>query len=201
VLTRALGFDADLAQPAAQRALWSHAQALLPQHGIEAYTQGLMDLGATCCTARQPRCEACPLQALCVALREGAPQRYPVKTRKLKRGRRQNALLWLTDGARLWLTRRPAEGVWAALWSLPEFDSLEHLRRLTTGWPGHGEALPAVDHALTHFDWHLQPWRHHLPGAAQLSAIESALPAGRWVTPQQAADMGLPAPVRKLLAA
>jgi A/G-specific adenine glycosylase len=52
---------------------------------VEAYTQGLMDLGATVCTPRQPSCLLCPWQDLCVARREGRPEAYPVKTRKLKR--------------------------------------------------------------------------------------------------------------------
>ena len=68
-----------------------------------------MDLGATrlhC--ARQPRCEACPLAADCVARAQGRPEAYPVKTRRLRRGRRSHALLWLQQGERLWLAQRPA---------------------------------------------------------------------------------------------
>ncbi len=69
VLCRVSGFDADLASPANERALWSQAEALLPERGIEAYTQGLMDLGATVCAARRPLCDVCPLAELCVAKR------------------------------------------------------------------------------------------------------------------------------------
>src|SRR5205085_3879425 len=54
VLTRLLGFQHDLARPAHERALWEEAGALLPETGIESYTQGLMDLGATVCLARDP---------------------------------------------------------------------------------------------------------------------------------------------------
>ena len=97
VLTRALGFDADLAVAANERALWQQAQSLLPEHGIERYTQGLMDLGATLCTTRAPRCDECPLATTCVAKAQGRPDRYPVKTRQLKRGARHNAMLWLVD--------------------------------------------------------------------------------------------------------
>jgi A/G-specific adenine glycosylase len=204
VLTRAIGFAGDLAEAAQERALWASAESLLPARGIERYTQGLMDLGATVCLARRPDCPRCPLAEVCVARREGAPERYPVKTRRLKRGRRAHALLWLQRGERLWLTRRPARGVWAGLWSLPEFISGEALQSHLRGWPGHGEALPVIEHALTHFDWTLQPWQWTLParlGAARLAALESTLPAGRWVTRDEALAMGLPAPLRKLLVA
>ena len=202
VLTRVLAFDADLAEAANERRLWQHAETLLPARGIEAYTQGLMDLGATLCSRRMPRCEACPLAAQCGAHAQGQPHRYPVKTRRLKRGERCHALLWLEHMGRVWLTQRPSTGVWASLWSLPEFQSLSTLETLVAGWPGASQALLPIEHALTHFDWTLLPLHHHLParlGAARLRALEALLPPGRWFDVDAALKMGLPAPVRRLL--
>ncbi len=203
VLTRVLGFDADLAVAANERALWDEAQSLLPTHGIECYTQALMDLGATVCRARAPRCDACPLALQCVGRAQGRSERYPVKSSKLKRGNRRNAMLWLVDAQQhLWLTQRPATGVWGGLWTLPLFESLDAVHGVTSDWPGKGEALVPIDHALTHFDWHLQPWRHALPkrlSAARRGEIEAVLGAGRWCSPEAASALGLPAPVRKLL--
>jgi A/G-specific adenine glycosylase len=204
VLTRVLGFGDDLAVAAHERALWAQAEALLPADGIEAYTQGLMDLGATLCSARSPRCDACPVADGCVARLEGRPQRYPLKTRRTRRGQRANALLWLAQGDRLWLSRRPSKGVWASLWTLPLFDTPEALQPLLSAWPGHTETLPPIAHALTHFDWHLQPVRHALPkrlAAATRQRIETELPAGRWFDLKDALEMGLPAPIRKLISA
>ncbi len=202
VLGRALGFAGDLSVASEERALWQRAQELVPARGVEAYTQGLMDLGATVCSARKPACERCPLATLCVARREGRPEAYPVKTRRLKRGRRAHAWLWLAQGDRLWLVQRPEQGVWAGLWSLPEYDTPEALRQLLQGWPGDGQALPAIEHALTHFDWTLQPLRWTLPPrlpARRLAALTQQLPPGRWVALDQALQLGLPAPLRKLL--
>jgi A/G-specific adenine glycosylase len=204
VLGRALGFGADLARAANERALWQQAQALVPARGVEHYTQGLMDLGATLCTARRPACERCPLAGLCVAHAEGRPEAYPVKTRRSQRGVRAHALLWLAHGDRLWLTQRPPRGVWAGLWSLPEFDTPAALHALLRGWPGRAEALPVIQHALTHFDWTLQPLRWRLPArlsVRQRQALEAQLPPGRWLARDQAMQMALPAPVRKLLMA
>ena len=204
VLTRALGFGDDLSLAANERVLWQRAQDLVPQQGVEDYTQGLMDLGATLCSARNPDCGRCPLAEVCVAYREGAPQAYPVKTRRLRRGARQHALLWLQHGPRVWLVQRAPQGVWAGLWSLPEFDSPEALQALLRAWPGEGERLPTIVHVLTHLDWTLQPLRWQLParlGARRVDALTAQLPAGRWVDRPQALQMGLPAPVRKLLAA
>ena len=229
VLSRVLGFDEDLAQQAAERRLWALAEALLPTAAegpgaIERYTQGMMDLGATLCTTRRPACDACPVRAGCVAGAAGNPEQHPVKTRKLKRGRRRNALLWLQQGDQVWLRQRPATGVWAQLWTLPLFDDAAALEATVAPWVGNLEWLPPFTHVLTHLDWELQPARLQLlapPDAALQAAIDAgtravppaeaggagdaaltvagAEPAGRWVPLAALDGVGLPAPVRKLL--
>jgi A/G-specific adenine glycosylase len=216
VLTRVLAFDGDLAQAAQERLLWQHAEALLPAAGADmpAYTQGLMDLGATLCLAREPQCLICPLQQPCRAREAGRPTSYPVKTRKLKRSRRENWWLWLESGGAVWLQQRPDTGVWAGLWTLPLFDSAAELQQawldlcqdlpLQAGEPGADAELidlPTVHHVLTHFDWALHPCRSRLPVAlaAQLAPQPAGLDAGRWVAFADLAAYGLPAPLRKLL--
>ncbi len=201
VLTRALGFDGDLSQGAQERLLWLRAEALLPVQQVDVYTQGLMDLGATVCVTRRPACPRCPLAADCVALARGTPEAFPVKTRKLRRHPRSNALLWLEQGPHLWLVQRPGQGVWAGLWSLPEFDTVQALEHATAGWAGQGEWLPPFKHVLTHIDWTLQVLRWRLPpSAAEITAEPwPGGPAGRWLRFDEALALGLPAPVRKLI--
>ena len=206
VLTRALGFGGDLAETRNEAALWLLAEAQLPTRDIQAYTQGLMDLGASVCSSRRPACDACPLAAACVARAEGRPEAYPVKTRKLKRSKRAHALLWLDHQDQVWLVQRPQTGVWAGLWTLPEFDTEHSLWALAeqADWPGQGRPLATVKHVLTHFDWALTPCHWALPGrlgATQRQAVEASLPAGRWVAREAALTMGLPAPIRRLLQA
>lgn len=199
VLTRALGFGADLALGGNERALWTQAAELLPQHDLARtmprYTQGVMDLGATVCLARKPVCAACPVAELCVARREGAPERYPVRTRKLKRTAQSLWLLWAhtRDGA-VWLRRRPTPGVWAGLYCLELFDDHAALcAAVPAAYHGRLQELPPFTHVLTHKDLHLHPARIQLPLKARLSAQGGWYPADVW--PQ----LGLPAPVRKLL--
>ncbi len=210
VLTRVLGFGDDLAQARHERRLWDEATRLLPAQGIEAYTQGLMDLGATVCLARAPSCLICPAHGLCAAAAAGDPERYPVKTRTLKRGAREHVWLWLAWCDRIWLTRRPDRGVWAGLWSLPEIDSPARLDALTVGWPGQAETLPSFTHTLTHLDWTLHPVRRALPAGLsadqagtllrQLAeALGTSASDGRWFTLDEARAAGLPAPLRRLL--
>ena len=207
VLTRVLGFDADLAEARAERELWAQATALLPERGIEPYTQGLMDLGATLCSARAPQCLLCPVQLDCLAARTRTQARYPVKTRKLRRGTREHVWLWLRWRDQVWLVRRPATGVWAGLWSLPEFDSRPAFDAafadVIAARPDSVETLSSFTHTLTHLDWTLHPLRLTLPartGAARVAQIVARWPTGRWFSGEAALAAGLPAPLRKLLA-
>jgi len=199
VLSRFLAFDDDLASSASERKLWDHATRLLPDEGIESYTQGLMDLGATVCVTRSPHCLLCPVQADCQARQQDRPEAYPIKTRKLKRGKREHVWLWLQWRDQLWLTQRPDTGVWAGLWSLPEFDSGEAFDALAEQWPGEGEALDSFTHVLTHLDWRLHPIRWTLRAKAKAEQVTQVLPAGRWFTLDEALAAGVPAPLRKLL--
>ncbi len=203
VLTRVLAFDADLALQANERLLWAEATRLLPGDGIEAYTQGLMDLGATLCLARSPHCLLCPVRPDCLASDRGRPEAFPLKSRKGKRGRREHVWLWLRWRDRMWLAQRPDTGVWAGLWSLPEFESMEAFESHRADWPGVGEALASFTHVLTHLDWTLHPLRWTLPDRLadrRVKAIADSLPAGRWFDRDEALTAGLPAPLRKLLA-
>lgn len=198
VLTRVLAFGDDLASSASERRLWDHARALLPtrepQENMPRYTQGLMDLGATICLPRSPSCLLCPVHSDCAAAREGRPEDFPVKTRKLKRS---SESLWLLhaqagNGA-VWLQKRPTPGVWAGLYCLPVFGSREALEEVLPGAARNRvrDVEPFV-HVLTHKDLHLHP--------VQAVVAEDWTPGeGQWFGAGEWAGLGLPAPVRKLL--
>ena len=144
----------------------------------------------------------CPVQAQCVASHAGTQTSYPVKTRKLKRGTREHLWLWLAWRDRIWLVQRPDRGVWAGLWSLPEFDSTADFESHTEGWPGRAEVLPSFTHVLTHLDWTLHPRRWTLPANTSVqraAGCVAAWPTGRWFSLDEALAAGLPAPLRKLL--
>jgi A/G-specific adenine glycosylase len=201
VVTRALGFDADLAMAANERALWDAAATLLPvgrdtADDMPRYTQGMMDLGATVCLPKKPSCMLCPVQKMCKASTAGDPQRYPVRTRKLKRSSQSLWLLWAhtPDGAVL-LEPRPTPGVWAGLYCFPMFDSEDALRSvLPLAQQKQLRFEPALMHVLTHKDLHLHVAQLALP------QIHEAPEQTRWVAAADWPAMGLPAPIRKLLA-
>lgn len=203
VVTRVVGFDADLAQAANVRALWDAATALLPMtrtaaNDMARYTQGMMDLGAIVCLPKKPGCGNCPVRIDCVAANAGDPQRYPVRTRKLKRS---SQAIWLlcaqTDEGAVWLSKRPTPGVWAGLHCFPLYDSeVELLMEVPLGLRKYLRPVPAFTHVLTHKDLHLHLWRLVLPAEV---ARNVQWHAGRWVTEDAWPALGLPAPIRKLL--
>lgn len=205
VLSRLLAFDGDLAQTAPQRELWDLAQALLPVEPLPddmtAYTQGLMDLGATLCLRSRPQCARCPVQVMCRAHASSTVSNYPVKSRAVKRRHESWWLLLLrgasaAGGERLWLVRRPSTGIWAGLYCPPVFDSEAALiDALPTPWRDSLRELEPVAHSLTHRELRLHPRLLVLdvpgPGPAGLE--------GGWIDAEALHSHGLPAPVRVLL--
>lgn len=200
VLARVLGFDLDLSNSANLRQLWALAEGLLPirrlSERMPAYTQGLMDIGAMVCSVRRPRCAECPVSAKCHAYRSGQPEAFPVRTRKLPRRTESVWLLWVgrSDGS-IWLERRPEVGIWAGLYCLPAFPSLDILEASICALDVQAaELLPPIAHALTHKDLVLHPVR-----VAATHPKLNVGGAGLWADPERQTSLGLPAPIRKLL--
>jgi A/G-specific adenine glycosylase len=135
----------------------------------------------------------CPINKTCVGLREGSPERYPVKTRKLKRSAQSLWVLLARDArGRVWLEKRPAKGIWAGLYCLPVFDSREDLFAALPPVAQRGaQDLPPFVHVLTHKDLHLHP--------VLLEGVQPQGDIARWVDAEAWGRLGLPAPVRKLL--
>ncbi len=199
VLTRFLGFDADLGVARHEHRLWQAATRLLPQDdfpGVMAhYTQGLMDLGATLCTLRNPNCADCPIRRLCVARRLGQTTAFPAKSVPRQR---DSQALWLllarASDAGIWLRQRPGTGVWAGLYCPPWFDSRAALEAaVPSQYVARLQDQPVIRHVLTHKELLLHPVIARLPRSA------SVLGGGAWVRTEQWQQLGLPAPVRRLL--
>jgi A/G-specific adenine glycosylase len=199
VVARVLGFDADLSRSANARNLWTAAERLLPaakeaSDAMPGYTQGMMDLGALVCLPRNPRCGVCPVRPECVAA-TWDPHHFPVRSRKIKRSSQSIWLLWVqaASGA-VWLSKRPSPGVWAGLYCLPHYDSEDSLQRqLPEHLQADLRAMPAVTHVLTHKDLFLHPRLLHV------ADTQRSWGDGQWLQRQEWPQLGLPAPIRKML--
>jgi A/G-specific adenine glycosylase len=181
--------------------LWQHADRLTPAKNIEAYTQGLMDLGAGVCTRTKPRCEACPLAGCCVAHRQNAVAKYPAPRPRKALPKRRTRMLVMLHAGQVLLEKRPSSGIWGGLWSLPELadaDSIEAVCRTRYGvTPAVCTALPVVAHGFTHFLLDIEPLRV----AVKKLDMRAAGPGTMWLSLADASGAALPAPVRRILAA
>ncbi len=184
-----------------EQALWSHAEAHAPATRIADYTQAIMDLGATVCTRANPRCSACPQVRACTAHRDRLTTAIPEpRPARVLPERRVIFIVLRDERDRVLLQRRPPQGVWPGLWSLPEADNdgdahalASHLAELDHGMVA---ALPEIHHVFTHFKLQAMPIEWCAVRAYPVIADEPAL---RWCCRAEIADLGIPAPIRKLL--
>lgn len=120
VLSRVFGIEGPVDTPAVQKQLWRLAEELLPATGLRAYTQGLMDLGATLCTRTRPRCEVCPVRDVCVARRDARTSELPSPRIRQALPLRTAEWILLRSQDAVLLEERPPRGLWGGLLSLPE---------------------------------------------------------------------------------
>jgi len=197
VLARCFGIEGVSSAAQTEKALWTLAEALLPETGIEAYTQGLMDLGATLCTRGKPQCAACPMTEICVARRDGRQAELPAAKPKKTVPRRATTMLLLSDGARVLLERRPPSGIWGGLLALPEVEaaSAESLAQRHGCRLLHTQALAPLQHTFTHFRLNIQP----LLCKVEVSHRLAAEPGWEWLPLDEIEGAALPTPVKRLL--
>jgi A/G-specific adenine glycosylase len=144
--------------PAAKARLRALAAALVPEERAGDFAQALMDLGATICTPRRPRCVLCPWRACCAAAAAGLADAIPARAEKPERPSRYGVAFWLTggDGAVL-LRRRPEKGLLGGMTEIPStpwrsepwtLDQAIEIAPAFTDWA----PLPGtVRHGFTHF--------------------------------------------------
>ena len=185
---------------AVQRTLWQFAQAHTPAERVADYTQAIMDLGATLCVRSRPHCLRCPVSDACVAYREGTTALLPAPKPARERPTRETTMLIVRDDSgRVLLERRPPVGIWARLWSLPETDAVEsasaQLRDRYSVRADSALALGAFVHSFSHY--HLRVTPLVIGGTRAMRVADD--PDRGWFSREEWPELGLPAPVRKLL--
>jgi A/G-specific adenine glycosylase len=198
VFSRHRMIEGDPASSAVLARLWAIAEAELPHEDLEAYTQGLMDLGATVCTRARPACERCPVSADCQAHQQGRTADFPTPRVRRAQPVRGIQMLIACRGDEVLLERRPDAGIWGGLWSLPELalgDDVAAAMRARFGLrvAAH-RSLDRLRHTFTHFALDIDPVRIDVgdPG--------DRLPEGSaWMDLAEALAAAIPTPVRQLL--
>jgi A/G-specific adenine glycosylase len=198
VLARNCGIAGFPGDKATADALWRAAERLLPRSGIQAYTQGLMDLGATVCARAQPKCAACPVAASCVALRDGRIGELPAPRPRKAVPHRSTIMLVLEHRGELLLEKRPAPGIWGGLWCFPELTAGEDAEvacaRRFGACVSAIEELADVEHGFTHFSLTISPRRIEVSSLTP----RAAEPAQQWICMDKLREAAIPAPVRRI---
>ena len=188
-------------QAAVQKALWALAEQYTPDTRVAAYTQAMMDLGATVCTRANPACDRCPLQADCEARAGGRATDYPSpRPRKALPLRKTRMLLLRNAAGEILLERRPPAGIWGGLWSFPELAPGDRLEagcierlgcevQLVDEWH-------AIRHSFSHFQLQITPV---LATTDERSAVVMEGREWLWYKPDSRDELGFAAPVERLL--
>lgn len=190
VLIRLDARDVDPRSSAGRRWLWERASALVPAHRPGDFNSSLMELGATVCSPRQPRCLTCPVAKFCEAAHLGVAEQLP--RRRIKRALpRLRRVVWCVrraDDDRWLIEQRPPGGRWAGLWQFPAREppaepasEIERVKR-----------LPAIDHTLTHRRYRFEPVVLHVSRTAGLPFEPLATHA--WVALDELSRYPLPKP-------
>jgi A/G-specific adenine glycosylase len=197
VLARHAGIAGFPGDKKVEAKLWALAEGLLPTKAIEAYTQAVMDLGATVCTRGKPRCDACPVSRSCVARRKGLTGKLPAARPRKAVPSKTTTWLVLRHAGQVLLERRPSPGIWGGLWSFPETSG----RNLARDCRALGyrirstRELDAIEHGFTHFRLSIRPVLCEVSALA----VRAEMPGRLWLDIDAAGSAATPAPVKKLL--
>lgn len=169
--------------PAARMEIRAKAEEVTPNQRSGDFAQAMMDLGATICTSRDPKCLLCPLAGQCEARGAGDPARLPVKAPKKPKPERRGRAFWIERKDAVWLVTRAGSGMLGGMRALPD-DGWSAQRDGSGEAPlsGEGELLGAVQHIFTHASLTLEVIR--LDGEPK--------GAGEWWPIDQIQEAGLP---------
>ncbi len=184
------------------RKLWDIAASHTPEQACGEYNQAIMDLGASLCSRSRPACSLCPLQDACKAYKTNRTAEFPQKKPKKKIPVKSTTMLVLLspDGNKVLLEKRAPTGIWGGLWSLPEVPSgdspdsfllVNGLRQ--TGKP---DIWQPLRHTFSHFHLDITPVLVTL-AQPQSGVMEKG--RWHWYDLAQPGQIGLAAPVKKLL--
>lgn len=194
VLIRIHGITEHLHTQTHMRKLWDIAYQLMPTTKCRSYNQGLMDLGASLCTAKHPNCTPCPVKHLCIAHKKNITTICPSPKPKRKKPTREKYFLHLYTATHTWLYQRDNQSVWPSLWSLPEFECeqnvFDHMREDAPVTMNHREAL---EHTFSHYQLIMHVLHIHLDQPLQ-DPLGDYLP-GHWIAHDALAQYALPRPI------
>jgi len=199
VLARHEAIDGWPGKTAVANNLWALAEERTPKLRTGAYTQAMMDLGATLCTRSNPNCANCPVNTDCKAFASETVGDYPGRKPKKEKPLRATTMLIANDTERVFLERRPEAGIWGGLWSLPELGDQtieDWCREKLDDATAVTEPLGTLRHSFSHYDLDIQPVLVRVERPASKIADGDDM---TWYRLDERPPGGIAAPVRKLI--
>lgn len=204
VLSRVFGVEGWYGKRIVADQLWDIADMHTPKKGVATYTQAIMDFGATLCTRSKPLCQQCPLQKKCIAFQENRLHELPGKKPKKAIPCKSCVMLVIQDeNKNVLLEKRPSSGIWGGLWTLPEFADEKTMVNKLNSELGLGIEInlikqgQAFRHTFSHYHLDIQPIFATLKNDSKPHIIKENNFA--WIDFSQPLQIGLPAPIKKLL--
>lgn len=184
-----------------EQQLWQLATKHTPKRRVADYTQSIMDLGATLCTRSRPDCGSCPMQEDCVAYRQQRIEAFPGRKPRRTMPTKEVVMPVVINGnSEVLLEKRAPSGIWGGLWSLPECSNDAEFEKWCVQMGADAttaESLQAFRHTFSHYHLMIQSRLVKVAGNAGQVAEGANL---AWQPLAGLAQLGLPSPVRKLLA-
>ena len=206
VLTRLFALRGDPAKAPLKNKLWELARALIPQGRASDFNQSLMELGATLCTPKQPRCYACPVRTGCGAFSQGLVEKLPETARRPATTAVQMVAALVWRRGRVLVTQLPDSAPrWAGMWQFPNAErkaketpeqALSRAVRDSVGLDAEATGLVAVvRHGVTRYRITLDAYRASAPkGRARALGCQAL----RWCAPAELGTLAMPAAHRKI---
>jgi len=198
VLCRLDHVDSDPREKVTTQYLWRRAGEILPKKNCGDFNSALMELGATVCTPRAPKCLLCPVRELCEAFARGDQEKIPLPRNRKRTSMHRRVILAIRHRDRYLIEQRPAKGRWAGMWQFvtldgdvhPQLHPRRHLK-LPISTPKH---LAQITHALTHRRYTFDVY------TATLKRDGHAIAPRRWLTLAELEAYPLPRPHLKVAA-
>ena len=194
VICRYYAIEDTVGTPAVRRMITEKTQALVPADRPGAFANAMMEMGATMCTPKNPKCLLCPVRESCAGFAKGIAEQLPQKAKKKKQRVEERAVLLVLCEGRVLIVRRE-EKLLGGLYVFPDVldgkEPAELCRQmdalgLCTAYDG---LLGHAKHVFTHIIWEMDI---HLLVAQSCADI----PGGRWVTREELEALPLPTAVK-----
>jgi A/G-specific adenine glycosylase len=162
VLARIYQVQGHFTQRETLKELWRLSAQHTPKTRTDAYTQAIMDLGATLCVRKNPHCERCPLGDICLSNIHQTQAQFPQpKPKKAKPSRTIAMLIFINPNNQIYLQKRPNKGIWGGLWSFLECeDTPQATNQAVLAFDKTAtikQKLPVFRHTFTHYHLHIRP--------------------------------------------